>query len=65
MNTYTGASAFTNPPAAIANVLGPSGRGDDEGSSSEDTSDEAYVTMHAYMEEEERKRFAALAGMRV
>ena len=33
-----------------------------EGSSSEDTSDEAYAYMHKLMEDDERRRYAAAAA---
>ncbi len=53
---HTGAAAWSQPPSEVLDVCG------DEGSSDEDTGDEAYARMHAIMAEEERKRFAAAAG---
>mmetsp|Transcript_2334 Transcript_2334/g.5224 ORF Transcript_2334/g.5224 Transcript_2334/m.5224 type:complete len:995 (+) Transcript_2334:165-3149(+) len=52
-----GDSALQLPPPEVEAVLDG-----DEGSSSEDTSDEAYVARHALMEEEEHTRYQAVVA---
>lgn len=55
-----GEAALRSVPPEVAAVL--SEIQDDEGSSSEDTSDELYLHMHHVVEQEEQRRYAALAA---
>ena len=49
-----GPSALDEPPPEVADVL----ELEDEGSSSEDTSDEGYAALHRPLEEDEHKKYA-------
>ncbi|MEW5316869.1 MAG: hypothetical protein WDW38_008213 [Sanguina aurantia] len=51
------AHSLTNVPPEVAAVLR-----EDEGSSSEDTSDEAFEARHAFMEAEEHKRYSLVVA---
>lgn len=54
-NFCAGDTALDHPPPEVFMVLD-----EDEGSSSEDTSDEAYIERHRIQEEEEQKKFMAI-----
>jgi hypothetical protein len=55
-----GEAALLEPPAAVDAVLQNCLQ--EEGSSSEDTSDEAYAAMHRIMEDDEHRRYAAVVA---